>query len=106
MARDVAALVRREGEGQEREYTARVEPYLASAGRGRFRIVGPAAKAGFATICWKRCASVHDEIDINRLTELVRERMLNNAWRELPQATARSRTLYLRAPAPANGHPY
>jgi formylglycine-generating enzyme required for sulfatase activity len=96
MARDIAALVREEG-GSVREDTARTRAILSACWQGQVSYeYQPGGQSWFCHNLLETLRThVDDEIEITRLTELVRERMRANAWRELPPAKSQEPYLVL-----------
>ena len=97
MARDVAALVRGEAGGQLRKQAIWVRAILSACWQGQ--VSYEYRRGGHSWFCYNLLETlhtqVHDDIEITKLTELVRERMLMNAWQELPQAKCQEPYLVL-----------
>jgi chaperonin GroEL len=115
MARDIAAVVRGNGGDQARpDHTAQARAILSACWQGQ--VSYEYRSGGQSWFCHNLLETLrghaNDEIEITGLTELVRQRMLTNAWRELPQAKCQEpylvlegRSLRLRIGIPNSASP-
>ena len=87
MARDIVALARPEaGAGRGSSFASRA--ILSACWQGQVSYEFPQGHQGWFCYNLLQCLREHPEaeIEIGALTELVRHRMKENAWRELPEA--------------------